>query len=287
MKGGMKDLTVRTLSGAVFLVVFVGAILLSQWSFCVLLLAILIGSQIEYYRMSTRAGFSPQVFTGIVCGVALFAINFLIFMQFGRTREIDESVSKAIYVLMLYVVLILPTVFVCELLRGKTNPIADVATTIGGVVYVALPLSLLCYIPLLLNGGTWNPWALLGYVLIIWANDVFAYLIGSTFGKYLICERISPKKTWEGFAGGFTFSILTGLGAGWLLGGNLWVWGGMAVVASVTGVMGDFTESMFKRSVAIKDSGAMMPGHGGWLDRFDSMLMSAPYVFVYLLIVYN
>ena len=287
MKGKMKDLTVRSVSGAVFLVIFVGAILLSQWSFGALLLAILIGGQIEYYRMCSRSGYSPQVFTGVVCGLALLVINFLIFKQFGRVMAIDESVSKAIYVLMLYVVLILPTVFVCELLRGKTNPIADVGTTIAGVVYVALPLSLLCYIPLLLNGGTWNPWALLGYVLIIWANDVFAYLVGSTFGKHLICERISPKKTWEGFAGGFTFSLISGLAAGYLLGGNLWIWGGMAVVASVTGVMGDFTESMFKRSVGVKDSGAMMPGHGGWLDRFDSMLMSAPYVFVYLLITCN
>lgn len=99
MKGKMKDLTVRSVSGAVFLVIFVGAILLSQWSFGALLLAILIGGQIEYYRMCSRSGYSPQVFTGVVCGLALLVINFLIFKQFGRVMAIDESVSKAIYVL--------------------------------------------------------------------------------------------------------------------------------------------------------------------------------------------
>jgi phosphatidate cytidylyltransferase len=128
---------------------------------------------------------------------------------------------------------------------------------------------------------------MLAYLSIIWANDVFAYLVGVAFGRHRMAERISPKKSWEGFVGGIIGAVAVAVGASFLLGGNPCVWGGLAVIVAVTGVAGDFVESLFKRSVGVKDSGAVIPGHGGVLDRFDALFISVPYAFVYLLIVAN
>ena len=280
-----KNLMTRTLSGAVLAVVFFGAIYCSQWSFGVLMLAMVIGCQREFYRMCRAAGSEPQQFAGTVLGAALAVMAFVIFMQFGSQSAVDAVVGKTVYALGLYMLLLVPTVFICEMVRNRPTPIANVAATFAGVMYVAVPISLLFFVPLLLGGGEWNPWMMLAYVVIVWSNDIFAYLVGCAIGRHRMCERISPKKSWEGFFGGVAGAIGIGVLAGWLLGGDLLLWGGLAAVIAVTGVAGDFVESMFKRSVDMKDSGSMLPGHGGWLDRFDAMLISAPFVFVYLLVM--
>lgn len=280
-----KNLMTRTLSGAVLAVVFFGAIYCSQWSFGVLMLAMVIGCQREFYRMCRAAGSEPQQFAGTVLGAALAVMAFVIFMQFGSQSAVDAVVGKTVYALGLYMLLLVPTVFICEMVRNRPTPIANVAATFAGVMYVAVPISLLFFVPLLLGGGEWNPWMMLAYVVIVWSNDVFAYLVGCAIGRHRMCERISPKKSWEGFFGGVAGAIGIGVLVGWLLGGDLLLWGGLAAVIAVTGVAGDFVESMFKRSVDMKDSGSMLPGHGGWLDRFDAMLISAPFVFVYLLVM--
>ena len=280
-----KNLMTRTLSGAVLAVVFFGAIYCSQWSFGVLMLAMVIGCQREFYRMCRAAGSEPQQFAGTVLGAALAVMAFVIFMQFGSQSAVDAVVGKTVYALGLYMLLLVPTVFICEMVRNRPTPIANVAATFAGVMYVAVPVSLLFFVPLLLGGGEWNPWMMLAYVVIVWSNDIFAYLVGCAIGRHRMCERISPKKSWEGFFGGVAGAIGIGVLAGWLLGGDVLLWGGLAAVIAVTGVAGDFVESMFKRSVDMKDSGSMLPGHGGWLDRFDAMLISAPFVFVYLLVM--
>ena len=120
---------------------------------------------------------------------------------------------------------------------------------------------------------------------IIWANDVFAYLVGMTFGRHRLCERLSPKKSWEGFFGGLAGAVAMGYAAARVLDADVWAWLGLALVAAATGVLGDLVESMFKRAAGVKDSGTLIPGHGGVLDRFDAMLLSAPFVFVYMLFV--
>ena len=186
--------------------------------------------------------------------------------------------------LVLYIILLLPLMFICELFRKSATPIANIATTLMGVVYVAMPLSLLLFIPLLLGGGEWKPWTLLFYIFIIWANDVFAYLFGISFGKHRLFERISPKKSWEGFVGGLVGAMAMGYLAATIMGGDHVEWIGMALIAAITGVFGDLVESLFKRSVDVKDSGQVIPGHGGWLDRFDALLLSVPFAFIYLVI---
>ena len=279
----MKNLMVRTLSGLVLVAVFVGAVLGSQWSFGALLLLILVGGQTEFYKLARETRLSPQRWMGLAVGVLLFALNFIVFRQFSRS--VTDEAGGAVLYLLLYIGLLLPTLFVCELFRRSATPLANLGATLLGVLYVAVPLSLLLYVPVLAGDGVWRPETVLCYIFIIWANDVFAYLVGMTFGRHRLCERLSPKKSWEGFFGGLAGAVATGLAAAYALDANYWVWGGLALVASLSGVAGDLVESMFKREAGVKDSGQVIPGHGGVLDRFDALLLSAPYVFLYLLLV--
>ena len=128
-----------------------------------------------------------------------------------------------------------------------------------------------------------SPGIVIGFFLLIWANDTGAYLSGVSFGKHKLMERISPKKTWEGFFGGLVTAMLVG----WLLSGWLGVvdkfeWVIIAVIVSVSGTYGDLVESMLKRSIGVKDSGTFLPGHGGFLDRFDSAIISFPLVYLFI-----
>jgi len=201
----MKNLMVRTLSGLVLVAVFVGAVLGSQWSFGALLLLILVGGQTEFYKLARETGLSPQRWMGLAVGVLLFALNFIVFRQFSRS--VTDEAGGAVLYLLLYIGLLLPTLFVCELFRRSATPLANLGATLLGVLYVAVPLSLLLYVPVLAGDGVWRPETVLCYIFIIWANDVFAYLVGMTFGRHRLCERLSPKKSWEGFFGGLAGGI--------------------------------------------------------------------------------
>lgn len=278
----MKDLTVRTLSGLVLVALVFGCTLWSQWSFGALMLVVTVGGTLEFYKLCRSCGTAPLRGIGVAMAVAMFALNFVVFKQFGHTAQ--PSAGAAVLGLLLYIVVMVPTTFACELWHKHPTPLTNVATTLAGVLYVALPVSLLLYIPILLT-GEWQPWTMLCYIIIVWANDVCAYLVGVCIGRHHMCERISPKKSWEGFFGGVAGAVLMGALCGWLLDGNIAVWCILALIIASTGVAGDFVESLFKRSAGVKDSGAIMPGHGGFLDRFDALLLSAPYAFVFLLIL--
>ena len=280
----MKNLLIRAASGVVLFGVVLGAILWSKWSFAALLLAIIVGGQIEFYRMAQKAGYWPQRAMGVASGILIFIVAFALMWLFDKSSELDSRYLMITGGLVLYIILLLPLMFICELFRKSATPIANIATSLMGVVYVAMPLSLLLFIPLLLGGGEWKPWTLLFYIFIIWANDVFAYLFGITLGKHRLFERISPKKSWEGFVGGLIGAMGMGYLAATIMGGDHIEWIGMALIAAITGVFGDLVESLFKRSVDVKDSGQVIPGHGGWLDRFDALLLSVPFAFIYLVI---
>ena len=284
MSDKMKNLLIRAASGVVLFGVVLGAILWSKWSFAALLLAIIVGGQIEFYRMAQKAGYWPQRAMGVVSGILIFIVAFAMMWLFDKSSDLDSRYLMITGGLVLYIILLLPLMFICELFRKSATPIANIATSLMGVVYVAMPLSLLLFIPLLLGGGEWKPWTLLFYIFIIWANDVFAYLFGITLGKHRLFERISPKKSWEGFVGGLIGAMGMGYLAAVITGGDLVEWIGMALIAAITGVFGDLVESLFKRSVDVKDSGQVIPGHGGWLDRFDALLLSVPFAFIYLVI---
>jgi phosphatidate cytidylyltransferase len=123
----------------------------------------------------------------------------------------------------------------------------------------------------------------IGYLVILWLNDTGAYFIGSLLGKHRLFERISPKKSWEGSIGGAALSLITAWAVSLVFTDiSLWKWLVMAGIISITGTLGDLVESMLKRSLDVKDSGSLLPGHGGILDRFDAVFLSVPFVFVFL-----
>lgn len=281
MSEKMKNLVVRTLSGIVLAAVMLGAIAWSQWSFGALLLLLLLAGMYEFYVLAEKQGNAPQKVVGLVAGVVLFILNFAFVSD---DIEVLGSASQAYACGLAFLLLLLPAMFICELYRRRDNPASGIGTTMMGVCYVALPLSLMCYIPIV-GSEVWNPWVMIFYIFIIWANDVFAYLIGMSIGRHRLCERLSPKKSWEGFFGGIAGAVAMGVAASYVLDTAVWVWVGLAIVAAATGVLGDLVESMFKRAAGVKDSGNLIPGHGGVLDRFDAMLLSAPFVFVYMLFV--
>jgi phosphatidate cytidylyltransferase len=183
--------------------------------------------------------------------------------------------------------LLLPLVsiiFIAELYRFKKSPFENIAMTLVGVLYIAMPFGLLNFF--YLSGHNYAFILLLGYFVILWINDTFAYLFGTAFGKHRLFERISPKKSWEGSIGGALISII----AAWLIASftnslPLIHWIVIAIIIVICGTLGDLVESMLKRSLNCKDSGTLLPGHGGILDRFDAVLISAPIIFVYIQLV--
>ena len=275
----MKNFLIRTASGAVMLIVVLGAMLLSKWSFMALMSVIAIGGMWEFYRFSQKAGYEPMKALGIFTGVVMLCAGLALSMFFDTANSGNALVLLVASIAAL--VLIVPLMFICELYRKSATPIANIATSLLGALYVALPMALLIVIPMLLGGGEWNPWIMILYIFIIWANDVFAYLFGITLGRHRLFERISPKKSWEGFFGGLLGAMAMGWVAAIILGASVPMWIGLALVAAISGVFGDLVESLMKRSVDIKDSGNIIPGHGGWLDRFDALILSAPFVFIY------
>lgn len=281
MSDKLKNLIVRAASGAVMLAVVLGAAT-GIYTYALLLLLITSVGMWEFYKMASAAGCKPQIAVGMVAGIVLYLSSFFLFegMARGANPDVDMAFGGYIYALALFGVS-----FVVEIFRVSETPLRNIGATILGVIYVALPMSLLLFIPLMLSGGKWNGWFFLFFLFIVWANDVFAYLVGITLGRHRLCERISPKKSWEGFVGGVVGAIGMGLLGAWLLGGNYILWLGLAAVVAITAVLGDLAESMFKREAGIKDSGNFIPGHGGMLDRFDALLLASTFAFVYLAIV--
>ena len=267
----MKDLGQRIITGLVFGLVLILSVWVSPYSFMALFSFIIVRGMYEFYKISSeRMNISPQKLSGYAIGILLFIMNFLIAM-----RIIPDK----------FLLLIIPLfflVFILELFRNKEQPFTNIAYTILAVLYIALPVSLLNYL-VFNHAGIYLPQALLGYIFILWVYDMGGYFVGSPLGKHRLFERISPKKSWEGSIGGALFCI----GFSYLL--SLYFtqlvfrdWLVISLIIVIAGTLGDLVESMFKRSIDVKDSGSILPGHGGILDRFDSLIMATPFIFTYL-----
>ncbi|MDY3979796.1 MAG: phosphatidate cytidylyltransferase [Tidjanibacter sp.] len=264
-----KNIGVRTLSGAVLAVVVIGSAVWSPWAFMAVVGLIAIGGMMEFFRLvRRREGIEPQEIAAIALGAALV-------IETALTRN---PLS------LLTVVFIFPIFFVIELFRAKPHPLENIAASICAVVYVALPMALLQLIGRMPSGEEWNYNKIVAIILLVWINDIFAYLVGCSIGRHRLCERLSPKKSWEGFIGGVVCSVGAAVGFGAILNENLWLWAGLGATVVVGGVAGDLVESMFKREVDVKDSGNIIPGHGGFLDRFDAMFLAIPAAYLYLIL---
>ena len=259
----------RMLAGAVGGVVFIGAIYLSKWSFFLLFLALTVLGLLEFYRLFYEKGFQPNRVIGLLLGVGVYVLGFSI--EYG-------SVSGKWFFLAPPIILL---ALVAELFRKKEFPFVNVGLTLLGVFYIAAPFALLHVLAFQPGQYSWQ--IVLGVMFLIWASDTGAYAAGKNFGKHKLFPRISPGKTWEGWAGG----LLLAVAVAWLLSVYftdlpLSNWLGMAVLISVFGVLGDLVESMLKRSLGMKDSGTLIPGHGGILDRFDSLILVVPFLVAFL-----
>lgn len=281
MSDKLRNFILRTLSGAVLLLVVLGASFIGYMGYAALLLLITVGGVLEFYNMARAKGVEPQRCVGLLTAIPLFVVGAIsgIKRLDGGCSCLDTYLSVAVIATVLFFALI----FFVEIFRNRQTPTLNIATTIMGVGYVALPMALMAMVPLMLGGyDDWKPWCFICYLFLVWGNDVFAYLVGVTMGKHRMCERLSPKKSWEGFVGGVLGSLAMGMLGAYITGGSYGLWLGLALVVSLSSVLGDLVESMFKRDAGIKDSGDIIPGHGGILDRFDALILSAPCAFIYL-----
>ena len=257
-----------------------GGFWLHPVSFFLTGLVMLTGTQYEYYIMIRNTGVRPQIVPGIIIGITAYVISTLV------ASGVIPMNSFLVLIPMMFIIMVV------ELYRKQEKPFDSLAHTFFSVLYTAVPFSMLPFSAFSRTGLnsllphdniSFSPGIIIGFFLLIWANDTGAYLTGVSFGRHRLMERISPKKSWEGFFGGVIIAALTA----WMLAGWLGVvdkahWIIIALIVSLAGTYGDLIESMLKRSTGVKDSGTIMPGHGGFLDRFDSAIMSFP--LVYLLI---
>ena len=265
-----SNLTQRIIAAVVGVIIIVSSLMAGMWYYYIVFLFIAVVTQLEFYKLVGLDGMIPLKSFGTICGIALFSLSFFI----------ESSLLDAKFYLLMFP--LVACAYLIYLYRKQiTKPFRGIAFTFLGIIYVMLPFSLLNVI--IFQPGDYAYELVLGSLFILWAYDTGAYFTGVRFGKRKLFERISPKKSWEGFIGGVIFSI----GMALLINHFTevlvtWKWIGVALLIVIGGTYGDLVESLFKRSIEIKDSGRLIPGHGGFLDRFDGLLLSVPFIAAFL-----
>ena len=271
-----KNLIIRTLSGAGYVAVMLAGLLLNKYLFAIVMLFAMVVMMHEFFKMTMGNEYRFSRALAIFAGITLFALTFMyrghVFNFPGRLVVLSIIPIFIVMINSLYV-------------KDKTD-FGKFANLYTAILYIAVPMTLSNF-AVFSPSGNFSGHLLLCFFIIIWASDVGAYLFGMTlgqrFGKKLFPE-ISPKKSWIGFWGGFLMSVLVAIALYYtglfpqsyhIL--NCIV---MAVLMNISGVYGDLVESQWKRHYALKDSGNIIPGHGGMLDRFDSILVNGTLAFV-------
>ena len=275
----MKNIVTRSISGVIYVILISFSILCDQYTYASLF-AIVTGLCLwEFYSLLEKNG-EIQINKPIATlgGVYLFVTGFLWFAGLAPVKYLSLW-----FIIMLYL-------NISELYKKEEHIIRNIAYTFLGQIYIALPFMFLSRLGFSMNEimqPSYNQIFLMSFFLLIWASDTGAYLTGSYFGKHKLFERISPKKTWEGTIGGALLAVIVAIVISQLFPGQLtfWKWIGFSLITIIFGTWGDLFESMIKRSLKVKDSGNMIPGHGGILDRFDSSILAAPAVVIYYLFV--
>ena len=259
----MRETVTRSLSGIVYVLLLTVAIFFSQESFLLLFGMFLITAVIEFCDLIKLKSIYP-----VIIGVVWYSV--FAFFPF----------SKFTHLLLLIAALFVSVKCIILLFDSKRTNFNVTSRYVYLIGYVVIPFILLSKIPYQQNG--YEPKIIMSIFILIWTNDTFAYIVGKSIGKNKLFERISPKKTIEGFIGGIGFSIVTSLIlARFFINDSIYIWISIALIVGVFGTIGDLVESKFKRLAMVKDSGTIMPGHGGILDRLDSIIFAAPFVFLF------
>ena len=266
-----SNLGQRAITSVVGAGVILTALVYSDWTYFLIFALILGASQMEFYKLSGLDGMLPLKSFGTMLGLLIFALTFMV--------EKERLPHEYLYLIFPLVSL---TFFIKLYKKTDKKPFTGVAYTYLGIFYVAVPFSLL-NLAVFSVDAVYHYEILVGCILILWASDTGAYFAGTSFGKTKLFERVSPKKSWEGFIGGaFSALIVAFVISNYFLVLEDWKWLVIAGIIIIAGTYGDLIESLFKRSIEIKDSGYVLPGHGGFMDRFDGLLLSAPFITAFL-----
>ena len=262
----------RAITGFFFVAVMLASVLLGAYAFTLFFLILSVLCVEEFYRLITTDAVKPQKRWGLALAISIYLPLSLYLLKGEPLKNVLICVPVSVLTI------------IAELYRKYQNPFHNIAYTLFGVLFAAIPFCF--FYAIAFTTGTYSFHYPLGFLILLWASDTGAYLFGIKLGKHKLFERHSPKKTWEGFIGGMITSLLAAIVISryfnelpiihWLV---------IAVIVVTAGTLGDLSESMLKRSVSAKDSGSLLPGHGGLLDRFDGLLLAAPLVFVYLQLI--
>jgi phosphatidate cytidylyltransferase len=269
----LKNFIQRVAFGIIYLVIIIGSLFSGKFAYGIVFLLISLVALYEFYSLSRASGANPPVIPSLITGGFAFVLSFLVSSRMADPR------------LLLLIIPFLIWIFILALYSAKPDVMTNTAISFLGIVYVSVPMSVINLLAFPAgNAHMYTYRIILGILTLIWINDTGAYLVGMSVGRHRLFERISPKKSWEGAIGGAVLTIICSLWLHLLMGAldrNNWVI--LALIVSIFGVFGDLTESLFKRSAGQKDSGKIIPGHGGLLDRIDSILFVMPLAAVYLI----
>lgn len=271
----MKDLTKRLVTGIILVLIITTYIYFGQYTFLLLIMGINLLGLLEFYRLFKSVAINPLKTLGLLQSTFLLLCIFFVLTKIYDWRIFLLNIPIAFLI------------FVSELYRRTKNPFQNLAFTFFGIFYITVPLAFLIALAFSPpEAGIYKPDFIFAYFFIVWASDTGAYFSGKLFGKHKLFSRISPKKTWEGSFGGAISALLISVAASRFdetL--SIYHWLAIASIIILFGTYGDLIKSLMKRSLDVKDSGTVLPGHGGILDRFDSLLCSTPFVFCYLVLI--
>lgn len=264
----MNETLKRSISGAVYVLLLITSIRFSTVSFFILFGLFLLFAVFEFCELVQIKNVLP-----VIIAESLFGLFYIV--PFNRTYDLILLVAT----LFVSIKLIL---FLFSKRESEVDTLSKYVYLLG---YIIFPFIIITKLPFGIQG--YNPKIIISIFLLIWSNDTFAYIVGKSYGRNKLFERISPKKTIEGFIGGVVFTVMASLLISkYYIEGATNIWIGIAFIVGIFGTIGDLIESKFKRMANVKDSGKIMPGHGGVLDRLDSVIFVAPFVFLFYQILY-
>lgn len=270
----MRKLFKRALSGFVFVSVLIFCILYSKISFISLFFILMLFCLYEFKKMIGLKSIFPYII-----GILVFVFGNILNVEDLPSIMIFEYVGVALFLTIFMS-------FASILFAKKEEVISHLGKIFLTIIYIVVPFTLIVQIPFLNATFNYVNSTILGVFVLIWTNDTFAFIVGKNFGKHKLLERISPNKTIEGFIGGMVATFIASfIIANQFTTHSITQWVVIAGIVSIFGVLGDLIESMFKRQAGVKDSSNFIPGHGGFLDRFDSVIFAAPFIFIYLQII--